>query len=139
MDLQTFFNALTLGLLIERANVRWTRRKYAMEDKLKETKEMLDLVLDGVSIGVDATKDGKIALDDAALLLRLIPSLGPAIQDAGKIPAELAALQEADAAALVSHVMGKLAIEDAHAREVIDASLKAVAAVAVLVKVVAKK
>lgn len=109
-----------------------------MEDKLKETKEMLDLVLDTVSIGVDATKDGKIALDDAALLLRLIPSLGPAIQDAGKIPAELAQMSEADAAALVAHVMERLAIQDEHARKVVDASLKAVAAVAHLVKTIAE-
>lgn len=99
-----------------------------MNDKLKDLKELLDLVLDGVSVAVDAEKDGKLDISDAALLLKLIPDVGPAFADIGNVPAELAAMSAEDAAEIVTYVMGKLAIADDKARKVIDAALKLAAA-----------
>ena len=100
-----------------------------MSEKTKNLTELLDLILDGISIVVDAEADGKITLEDAGLLLRLVPSLGPAIGDIGMIPAELSAMTTEDSTELATHVMAKLAVTDEHARKVIDASLKTVVAI----------
>lgn len=105
--------------------------------KTKELTELVDLILDGVSLAVDASKDGHIGLEDLPLLIKLVPDLGPAFENVGAVPAELAHLSADDASALVVHVMAKLAITDAHARKVIDSALKAAAAVYSLVTVIA--
>lgn len=94
----------------------------------KEVKELLDLALTGVDVGVKASADGKIDAADLALLLQLVPTVGPAIDGIGEIPAELADLDAAEAADVVAHVMAKLSIADAHARAVTEAALKAIAA-----------
>lgn len=100
-----------------------------MSEKTKNLTELLDLILDGVSIVVDAEADGKITLEDAGLLLRIIPDLGPALGDINLIPSELSAMSAEDSAEVAAHVMAKLAISDEHARKVIDAALKTAVAV----------
>ncbi len=102
----------------------------------KELTEAVDLVLSAVEVIASAEKDGKIGFEDAALLIGLVPHLSPAIAGAGEIPAELADLSAEEAAALVVHVMAKLAIEDAKARAVIEKSLKVLAAGIDLVKAI---
>lgn len=92
-----------------------------------ELKELLTLVLDGVAVGVDAAKDGKIDFADVPLVFRLIPDLGPAFSNVGQVPAELADLTQEEAADVVAFVMSKLALDDAKARAVIVAALKTLA------------
>lgn len=87
---------------------------------------LLDLVLGLVEAGKGALKDGKIDVSDLGQLLLVFPLVQPAIVGIDKVPAELAALSLEDAEALVAHVVEKLAIEDAHARSIIDAALKVV-------------
>lgn len=102
----------------------------------KELKELVDLALTGVEVGVKASADGKVDVQDLGLLLTLVPTVGPAIDGIGEIPGELADLSTEEAAELVAHVMAKLAVDDAKAREVIEKALKAAAAVYALVKAI---
>lgn len=100
----------------------------------KELKDVLDLVLTTVEVGKLALADGKVGIEDMGLLLKLIPAVGPAIQGVNMVPAELADMDEAEAAEVVAHVMAKLTIDDAKARAVIAASLKTLIAGYELVK-----
>lgn len=105
---------------------------------IKETKEMIDLLLEGVSIGVKASADGKVSLDDAALLLGLIPKLGPAVSGAGDIPKEIGDLDATEAGQLVTHVMTNLAVTDAKARDLINDSLSVAYSAYKLIKTLSK-
>ena len=87
-------------------------------------KAVLDLALAGVEAGLDISKDGKIGVEDAAALLKLIPAVGPAVAAFPQVPAEISDLDAQEAADLVAHVMAKLAVDDVKAKEVIVASLK---------------
>lgn len=91
---------------------------------LKETTEMLDFAMALVKAGADAEADGKIDLNDVALLFPLFPAAQAAFQGVGQIPSELASMSDEDAAQLIAHVMSGLAVSDPKARQVIDASLK---------------
>jgi hypothetical protein len=106
---------------------------------LKATKEMLHLLLTGVKVGVQAAADKKIDLNDAGLLFQLVPAIGPAVADAKDIPAELSDLSEDEGVELVAFVAAELAIPDAHARKVVEKALKAIVAVAVLVRTIGEK
>ena len=108
-----------------------------METKgTKELKELLDLVLTGVEIAVDASKDGHVGVEDLGLLLKLAPVVQPAIDGIGEIPAELADLSAEEAADVVAYVMGKLAIDDAKARLVIEKALEVLISTYELIKAV---
>lgn len=108
-----------------------------MEQKgTKELKELLDLALTGVEVGVAAQKDGHIGVEDLGLLLKLVPTIQPALDGIGEIPAELADLSTEEAADVVAHVMAKLVIDDAKARLVIEKALKAIVANYELIKAV---
>lgn len=93
---------------------------------IKETKEVLDLILTGVNIGVSVAADGKISVEDGALLMQLFPVVGPALSDISLVPQELGELSAEESAELIAHVGGKLTIGDAHVAAVINKSLKLV-------------
>lgn len=101
-----------------------------------ETKQLLDVVLTGVDIVRKAGADGAINFADLGLLLSLVPVVGPGLDGADRIPAELADLDAADATEVVSYVMAKLSINDAHAVEVIDSALKVLLSVWTLVNTI---
>lgn len=103
-------------------------------DKLAALKNLLALVIDAVLVGVDASKDGKISVQDAGLLLRLIPDVGPAFQNIGDVPSELSQLDQAQADEIVAFVMGKLAIDNPKAVAIVQASLKTAESAYILVK-----
>lgn len=133
LDFQAVVNTITLLLGLERALFHIAKKRSLMSSKNPALIGLVDLILDGVAISIEAGADGKVTLSDAALLLKLMPDLGPAFQSIGTVPAELSALDEAAAAELVTHVMEKLVVADAEARAVVDASLKAAVAVFQLV------
>lgn len=105
---------------------------------IKELKELLDLMLTGVEVGVDITKDGKLDLNDLQHVMKLIPVVGPAVQNIGDIPAELGDLSSEEGTEIVVHVMTKLAVDDAKAKIIIEKSLKAALAVYELVKAISE-
>lgn len=107
-----------------------------MSDADKDVVAVVDLILDGVGVVISAEADGKITLTDLPLLMKLIPDLGPAFSNLSLIPSELSHLSQDDAGALVAHVIEKLAVTDARARDIIDASLKAAVAVYALVNAI---
>lgn len=102
----------------------------------KELKELLDLALAGVEVGVKISADKKVDITDLGHLLILVPKVEPAFAGVGEVPSELADLSTEEAAEVVTHVMAKLMIEDAKAKLVVEKALKALVANYELVKAV---
>lgn len=109
-------------------------------DKLgtKELKDVLALALAMVKVGRGALADGKVGLEDLAGLLQVLPKVQGAIEGLTEVPAELKDLDGAEAAELAAFVMAELSVDDAKAKEVVEASLKAAVAVYGVVKAIAK-
>lgn len=105
----------------------------------KELKDVLDLALAVGTVIKQVMADGKVGLEDVSTFLTLIPAIGPAVEKIDQIPGELKDLTEAELAELVSHVMAKLAVDDARARGIIQASLNVAAAGFGLVKAIMVK
>lgn len=103
---------------------------------VESLKAVVDLGLALVEAGVKIAADGKIAIDDLGAVLAVIPAIPPVVALAPSLPAEAADLDQEEGAELVVHVMTKLAIDDAKARDVIAASLKVVVAAVGLVKAI---
>lgn len=95
---------------------------------VKELKEILDFGLAMVEMGVKASADKKIDLNDLQLLLTVVPTVGPAFEGLDQAKLEIGNLSAEEAAELVAHAMAKLAVEDAKARAIVEAALKAAAA-----------
>lgn len=103
---------------------------------IENLKAVVDLGLAVVEAGVKISADGKVDAQDLGAVVAVIPAIPPAIAAGGQIPAELSDLDSEEAAELAAHVMAKLAVDDAKARAVIEASLKVAVAVVGLVKAV---
>lgn len=95
----------------------------------KELTEVVDLMLVMGQIVVEAKKDGKIGMEDVGLMLKLIPSLGPALDGIGEVPAEIKDLSVEEAEALAAHVIANLTVDNEKARLIIEKSLKAAIAI----------
>lgn len=105
-----------------------------MEEKNKELKELLDLVISAFNAGIQAKKDGKIDMGDLGLVLSLIPKIEPAFEGVSAIPAELSSMTEEDAADIVSFVMSKLVIEEEKAKDIVSKSLHVLFSAYALIK-----
>lgn len=90
----------------------------------KELTELLDGVLAVVKAGMDIAKDGKVGFDDISHVVGLVPKLVPAFDGLAKLPGEVSDLSAEEAAALIAHVMANLAVDDAKAKAIVEASLK---------------
>lgn len=63
---------------------------------VKETKELLRPIYSLIGALAAAGADGKISLADVGLFIPVITQLGPAVENVGQVPAELADLTEAE-------------------------------------------
>jgi len=106
----------------------------------KELVEVVDFAMGLAKLGVDIGADKKVDMSDLGLALQRIPELAGvavmAFQGIGEVPMELKDMSEEEAAKLVAHVMGKLAVEEPKARAIVEASLKASYAGYALVKAI---
>jgi hypothetical protein len=136
LDFQQVWNTLSILIAIKHVRLLSEKKETNMSDADKDVLAVVDLILDGVGVVVDAEKDGKIDLSDLPLVMKLIPDLGPAFSNLAKVPSELGHMSQEDAGALVAHVIEKLAVTDAHARGIIDAALKAAVSVYALVSAI---
>lgn len=102
----------------------------------KELKELLDLILTGVEIGVKVSADGKVTLEDVGTFLLLLPKLEPAISGIKELPGELSDLSADEAGELVAHIMTSLVVDDVKAKAVVEQSFKVLLAVYALVKAI---
>lgn len=100
---------------------------------VENLKAVVDLGLACVEAGVKISADGKVSVDDIGAVLAVIPAVPPAISAAKNVPGELGDLDGEEAAELVAHVMGKLAVNDEKAKKIVGASLKVGVAVVELV------
>ncbi len=91
---------------------------------IENLKVVADFGMACIEAGVEIGADGKITLQDVKPVLGLIPSVPALIAAVPKMPAEVADVDAEEGAELVAHIMGKLAVDDAKAREVIGISLK---------------
>lgn len=92
---------------------------------IKNTLEVVDLVIAVVDVGIEAEKDGKIDVKDLPLLMTLIPKLGPAFDDVDQIPKEFKDLDAGEADALVERIAVKLLVGKPEALEAAHAAMKA--------------
>ena len=91
---------------------------------IKETKELLALVISSANVAQAAYADKHIGVEDLALLLTLVPKIEPAFTDINLIPKEFSNLSVAEAAELIAFVTTELAVADVKAKDVIEKSLK---------------
>lgn len=106
-----------------------------METKsTKELKEALDLVLGGISVVGQAKADGKIDMNDLAFLIQLMPKIGPALDGVGEIPSEVSDLSAEEVADMASHVMARLAVDDAKAKALISGGFKVIGGAVEIIK-----
>lgn len=105
---------------------------------VKELKELIGLILSLLKVGKGALADGKLSLVDLAGLLVVLPNVQAALEGITEVPAELKDLDQDEAAELASYVMVELAVDDAKAKEVVEAALKALVAIYAVVKAIAK-
>lgn len=99
-------------------------------------KKVVDLGLTLVDIGTSAMKDGKIDAADLGQLMKLVPVIEPAVSNFGEVIPELKDLSTDEAIELVAYVSGKLMIENAKARLIVEKALKAAVAAFELVKAI---
>lgn len=119
-----------------RLRISYEGENMSEEKGVVQVQEVADLLL-AVVKGVKAVKaDGKVDLADLGQLVALAPSLIAAVDKIDEVPAELKDLSEAEATALAGHLVAGLALEDAHARVVVEKGLAALVAVHALVKAV---
>lgn len=104
-----------------------------------ELASVLDLLVDGVLDGIKAVENGKNVVADAPLLMQLVQDAIAAGPNFSAAVSELESLSPADDADVVTHVVAKLAIPDAHARLIVDAAIEAAGAVLVLVEAILNK
>jgi hypothetical protein len=91
---------------------------------IQNLKEVVDLVLVGHKIAVQAQADGKIDFADAALLMQLIPVVSPALAGIDQVVPEALDLDAAEGVELVAHVAANLAVENEKAKAIIVEALK---------------
>jgi len=104
---------------------------------IKETKEVLDL---GFALGgaiKQGLSDGKLGVEDLGLLMTLIPTLGPAFDGIGDVPAEFKDMDSDEAKELLEYAGQKLGavFSDEELLAKINAGLEVGLAVAKLIKV----
>lgn len=93
---------------------------------IKETKEVLDLALNGVKAGLAVSADGKVDFNDLAHVIALVPAIQPAIDKIDQVPKELGDLDAAEAAEIVAHISTNLQVTDEKAKIYIAHGLKIV-------------
>ena len=93
---------------------------------IKETKEMLDLVLGIEDAAVKSYADGKINEADLQFVLPIIPLIQPAFDKKEEIPKVLGDVDVPEAGELIAHIGTKLAISDAKAKIKVAYGLKMV-------------
>lgn len=97
-----------------------------MAKDIKNLKEVVSLVLSGVTAVKSAQADGKIGLEDLALLITLVPSLGPALEGLSDVPAELSDLSAEEVAELAAMVIAAQSVDDAKAKALISGAFKVI-------------
>src|SRR3954471_9587033 len=76
----------------------WNQKTFQIGGNMgtEAIKKVLDLILDGLRVGVQASADGAIDFKDLPLLLQVIPDIGPAIAAIPQFPAQLSDLDAAE-------------------------------------------
>lgn len=116
-----------------------------MSEKLsvKELIELLDGLLSYEKVVAQMLADGKVDKSDIPALLSSLPELAvtsyKAVEGLDKLPKELEDLSEAEAAEVVAHVAGKLAIGDEKAKKVVKYSMAILVNTGLIVKTLLEK
>ena len=108
-----------------------------MKYGIKETKEMLDLGFELAKAGKAALADGKVNFFDLPVIIPVFAKVGPAVDGAAMIPAELGDIDEFESKELIDYAKAKLPeiVDDAFIKNRILVYLKAGLAVAEAISV----
>lgn len=90
---------------------------------VKNTKEVLKLIISGYKVYKGASADGKIDFSDLAQLMLLVPNLQPAFDDIDEVPKEVKDLDAAEAQELATYIVTELGVVEGKTAEIINASL----------------
>ncbi len=102
----------------------------------KELIAVVDLLTDAVKDGVQIAEGGGFSVVNLAKFSNLLPELLPAVQGLGMVPAEIKALTFKDDEAIVLHVVERLAITNAKALAIVNASLALAADIVSLIQAI---
>lgn len=106
-----------------------------MARDIHNIKEVVALVIASVDAVKEAKADGKIGLEDLALLMKLLPVVGPAVDGAGDIPAELSDLSAEEVAEVAAYIMSSHALGDSEkAKALISGALQIVAGAVTIIQ-----
>lgn len=100
---------------------------------ISQLKKVVTLIAKSIQTGVQVAADGKVDWSDLSLILGAVPSLVSALDGIALVPSELAQLSADDAAELSAELIAQLALSDAKAEKVLEASLKILVGVVDLV------
>ena len=81
---------------------------------VKNTSELLRLVTTLANTISSVAADGKVSIMEYTSFLSLLPTIAPAIQGFGEIPAELADLDDAEYVLLTQQIAQDLDLDDTH-------------------------
>ena len=100
---------------------------------ISNTENVVTLVLKVVGVIEQIKTEGKISVGDFALLMNLIPVVGPGLASLPAVPKELSDLSAEEVASLTAFITSSLGGTDAKALTVITNALAVVAAVVTLI------
>lgn len=81
---------------------------------VKNTSELLKLVTTLANTISSVSADGKVSIMEYTSFLSLLPTIAPAIEGIGEIPAELADLDDAEYVQLTQQIAQDLDLDDTH-------------------------
>lgn len=83
--------------------------------------DVLNLVCDGINLGMKIAADKGLSVTDLSAVLAMMPDVGPAVSAIHSLPAAIASLSPADAAAIEAGVVAQLNIPSAQGKIVVAA------------------
>lgn len=105
---------------------------------IENVKELMKLGFEGAKVVKLAKADGEIGVEDAALLMALVPHLGPAFTDIDQVVPELKDMDAAERQELLQFAAAELGevLEEEKLVERVEAALRVGIAVNDLVKLI---
>lgn len=95
---------------------------------LKETKEMLDFVLEMAEVSEKVFVDGKFEMSKLALFMGPLMMIQPALDNVADVEKELRDMDDEERAELVAYIQEKVDLEDDKAEMILERALEMVVA-----------
>jgi hypothetical protein len=91
---------------------------------MKETKEMVDFIIELAHAMDKSMADGKIGIEDLGHFISAMTLAGPAFADMGKIPSEMQTMTEQQSQDLIAHVKRRLTLSNAKVEQISELAVE---------------